>query len=66
MFQPVTDDLRIREITPLATPLEVLAECPATPAALATVGATRTALHHIIDGSDDRLAVVIGPCSIHD
>lgn len=66
MSQPVTDDLRIREITPLATPLEVLAECPATPAAQATVDATRTALHHILGGRDDRLAVVIGPCSIHD
>lgn len=66
MSQPVTDDLRIRELTPLATPLEVLAECPASPTALATVGATRDALHRIINGSDDRLAVVIGPCSIHD
>ena len=41
-------------------------ECPATNAVLDTVGHARTALHRILDGVDDRLAVVIGPCSIHD
>ena len=61
-----TDDLRIRNIQPLATPAEVMEECPATDAALDTVGHARTALHRILDGADDRLAVVIGPCSIHD
>jgi 3-deoxy-7-phosphoheptulonate synthase len=61
-----TDDLRIRSIDPLATPAEVMDECPATDAALATVGDARVALHHILAGADDRLAVVIGPCSIHD
>ncbi|MEW9624152.1 3-deoxy-7-phosphoheptulonate synthase [Rhodanobacter geophilus] len=66
MSQPATDDLRIRTIIPLATPAEVMDECPATPTALATVGGTRAALHRILEGSDDRLAVVIGPCSIHD
>src|SRR6185437_3063254 len=66
MSQSATDDLRIRTITPLATPAEVMDECPATPAALATVGKARAVLHRILDGGDDRLAVVIGPCSIHD
>lgn len=61
-----TDDLRIRSIQPLATPAEVMDECPATNAVLDTVGHARTALHRILDGADDRLAVVIGPCSIHD
>ncbi|MBD8880479.1 3-deoxy-7-phosphoheptulonate synthase [Rhodanobacter sp. 7MK24] len=61
-----TDDLRIRSIHPLATPLEVMDECPATNAMLDTVGNARVALHRILDGLDDRLAVVIGPCSIHD
>ena len=61
-----TDDLRIRSIHPLATPAEVMEECPATHAMLDTVGNARTALHRILDGADDRLAVVIGPCSIHD
>ncbi|MBD8899197.1 3-deoxy-7-phosphoheptulonate synthase [Rhodanobacter sp. DHG33] len=61
-----TDDLRIRSIQPLATPVEVMDECPATDAMLDTVGHARTALHRILEGTDDRLAVVIGPCSIHD
>jgi len=61
-----TDDLRIREIKTLSTPAEVMAEFPATDAAKATVTATRVALHDILIGQDDRLAVVIGPCSIHD
>lgn len=61
-----TDDLRIRSIHPLAPPIEVMEECPATDAALDTVGNARAALHRILEGADDRLAVVIGPCSIHD
>ena len=61
-----TDDLRIRAITPLGTPAEVMRDCAAGDAAIATVDASRQALHGILCGSDDRLAVVIGPCSIHD
>jgi 3-deoxy-7-phosphoheptulonate synthase len=61
-----TDDLRIREITPLSTPAEVIGENPRTDAATATVTRARVALHDILTGADDRLAVVIGPCSIHD
>jgi len=61
-----TDDLRIRAITRLSTPAEVMRDCNATDAAMATVDASRQALHGILAGDDDRLAVVIGPCSIHD
>ncbi|RCS31097.1 3-deoxy-7-phosphoheptulonate synthase [Rhodanobacter denitrificans] len=61
-----TDDLRIHAITRLSTPAEVMRDCAATEAAIATVDASRQALHGILAGSDDRLAVVIGPCSIHD
>lgn len=61
-----TDDLRIRAITRLSTPAEVMRDCAVTDAVMATVGASRQALHGILAGSDDRLAVVIGPCSIHD
>ncbi|MDR3512471.1 MAG: 3-deoxy-7-phosphoheptulonate synthase [Caulobacteraceae bacterium] len=61
-----TDDLRIRELKTLATPAEVIAEHPRTDAATTTVTATRLAMHDILTGADDRLAVVIGPCSIHD
>jgi len=61
-----TDDLRIRELKTLATPAEVIGESPRTEAATATVTAARLAVHDILTGADDRLAVVIGPCSIHD
>jgi 3-deoxy-7-phosphoheptulonate synthase len=66
MSRHATDDLRIRAITPLATPAAVMGEIPATPDALATVDAARTAVQCILAGDDDRLVVVIGPCSIHD
>jgi len=61
-----TDDLRIRAITPVGTPAEVMRDCVADETAVATVDASRQALHGIISGADDRMAVVIGPCSIHD
>ena len=61
-----TDDLRILDIQPLSTPVEVMAEHPATPRARRTVAAARDAVHRILTGADDRLVVVIGPCSIHD
>ncbi len=63
---PGTDDLRIRSLTELSPPSQVMAEFVRTPAASVTVTAARHALHRILHGQDDRLAVVIGPCSIHD
>jgi 3-deoxy-7-phosphoheptulonate synthase len=62
----ITDDIRIREIRALITPNEVMGEFAATDPAVATVTAARSAVHDILHGKDDRLAVVIGPCSIHD
>jgi 3-deoxy-7-phosphoheptulonate synthase len=61
-----TDDLRIRDIRELSTPADVMREFPRTDAATRTVLATRHALHNILHGADDRLIVVVGPCSIHD
>ena len=61
-----TDDLRIKDIRELRTPAELMQEFPRTDAATRTVLAARHALHNILHGSDDRLAVVVGPCSIHD
>ncbi|HNR91247.1 MAG TPA: 3-deoxy-7-phosphoheptulonate synthase, partial [Dokdonella sp.] len=61
-----TDDLRIRTIRPLGTPAEVTAAAPCTEAIAATVSRARRAVHAILEGHDDRLVVVIGPCSIHD
>jgi len=61
-----TDDLRIRSMQPLAAPETLLRECVRTAEATATVLQTRGRLQRILHGHDDRLAVVIGPCSIHD
>ena len=61
-----TDDLRIRAITALVPPITLIEEHPRTEAVTATVTEARQALHRILHGADDRLIVVIGPCSIHD
>ncbi|HWU16531.1 MAG TPA: 3-deoxy-7-phosphoheptulonate synthase [Devosia sp.] len=61
-----TDDLRINSITELTTPIEVMRQHPRTDAATRTVLSARHDLHNILAGQDDRLAVVVGPCSIHD
>ena len=61
-----TDDLRISEIRELISPLEVAREFSRTDAATRTVIASRAAIHDILVGKDDRLIVIIGPCSIHD
>lgn len=63
---PGTDDLRIASITALSTPEAVIRELPRTEAASRTVTGARRAVHRILHGADDRLAVVIGPCSVHD
>ncbi|WP_114239364.1 3-deoxy-7-phosphoheptulonate synthase [Dyella sp. C9] len=65
-MNPSTDDLRIRAITTLSSPAEVMHDCKLSARAANTVTASRQALHRILAGKDDRLAVVIGPCSIHD
>jgi 3-deoxy-7-phosphoheptulonate synthase len=61
-----TDDLRIRAINELIPPAKVIAEFPRTAAVTATVADSRDAIHRILHAADDRLVVVIGPCSIHD
>lgn len=61
-----TDDLRIRELKELVPPSHLIRAYSCTDVASATVAHARTALHRILHGQDDRLMVVIGPCSIHD
>ncbi len=60
------DDLRIKEIKELLPPVALLEKYPATDAAAKTVSLARQAIHNILKKTDDRLLVVIGPCSIHD
>jgi 3-deoxy-7-phosphoheptulonate synthase len=61
-----TDDLRIKDIRELSTPDEVMREIPRTLTATRVVMAARNAIHAILNGTDDRLLVVVGPCSVHD
>ena len=61
-----TDDLRILDIKPLASPAQVMGDLPASDAIGALVSDSRQTIHRILHGDDDRLVVVIGPCSIHD
>lgn len=60
------DDLRIAEIKELLPPVALLERYPATPTAQATIANTRKAIHQMLYGGDDRLLLIIGPCSIHD
>lgn len=64
--KPNTDDLRIKEIKELVPPVHVFREFPVGVRAAQTTFAARQAIHRILHGADDRLLVVIGPCSIHD
>ena len=62
-----TDDQRIQEVTPLPPPEHLIRFFPIAGSAIETlVGDTRRHVRQILDGTDDRLLVVIGPCSIHD
>ncbi|CCG86655.1 3-deoxy-7-phosphoheptulonate synthase AroG [Erwinia piriflorinigrans] len=60
------DDLRIKEIKELLPPVALFEKFPATEKAVATVSSARQSIHQILQKKDDRLLVVIGPCSIHD
>ena len=64
--KPNTDDLRIKEIKELLPPEHVFRDYPVSERAAQTTYAARQAIHRVLHGADDRLLVVIGPCSIHD
>jgi 3-deoxy-7-phosphoheptulonate synthase len=61
-----TNNLRVRSVRPLISPAILYEEIPITEATEALVNQTRHAIRRIIAGEDDRLVVVVGPCSIHD
>ena len=60
------DDVRIEAVRPLISPALLQDEMPLPPRAQALVEGTRAALSDVLAGRDDRLIVVVGPCSIHD
>lgn len=61
-----TDDVRIADIRPLIPPAILMEELPPSTAAIELVTRSRSAVTEIVHGRDDRLVVVVGPCSIHD
>jgi len=61
-----TDDLRIIETQELSTPEDVRTELPITEFSAKTILDSRKTIENILDEKDDRIFVVIGPCSIHD
>ena len=61
-----TDDLRIKEIKELLPPGRLLADIPIGDKAAQTLFEARRDIHRILHGADDRLLIIMGPCSIHD
>jgi len=61
-----TDDLRIQKTNELISPEQLIADIGVSDAAAETVAGARRTIHNILGGEDDRLLVVVGPCSIHD
>ena len=61
-----TDDLRIQETQELISPEELIVDLPVSETVSNTVSLARRSIHEILTGEDDRLLVVVGPCSIHD
>lgn len=65
-MQHQTDDVRIREIKELLPPIAHLYELPINESAAELIFNTRQQISDVLQGRDDRLVVVVGPCSIHD
>ncbi|MDA0562890.1 3-deoxy-7-phosphoheptulonate synthase [Streptomonospora sp. S1-112] len=61
-----TNDTRVVSYQPLIAPQDLLAELPMGPERAALVEDARTEVKRVLDGSDDRLLVIVGPCSVHD
>ena len=65
-MKTIVDDVRIAAITELLSPDDLLRELPISKEAEALVYSARQQIHRILHGADDRLLVIVGPCSIHD
>ncbi len=60
------DDTRIEAVRPLLTPALLMEDLPVGDATLALVESSRDAISRVLAGDDDRLLVIVGPCSIHE
>lgn len=63
---PPPTGLRVLEVRPLVSPAFLMHEIPVSPRAAAVVSKTRSSIADVLAGRDDRLVVIVGPCSIHD
>lgn len=63
---PETVDVNIRQLDPIPAPRAFINEIPLNPELVERVRESRTAIRDILHGRDDRLLVIVGPCSIHD
>ncbi|QBI55758.1 3-deoxy-7-phosphoheptulonate synthase [Streptomonospora litoralis] len=63
---PNTNDTRVASYQPLIAPQDLLAELPMGPERAALVEDARAEVKRVLDGTDDRLLVIVGPCSVHD
>ncbi|MGE8633810.1 MAG: 3-deoxy-7-phosphoheptulonate synthase, partial [Achromobacter piechaudii] len=61
-----TDDTRISAVRPLISPALLQDELPVSPAIQTLVENSRSQIANVLHGRDDRLLIVVGPCSIHD
>ena len=61
-----TDDLRIQKTNELISPEQLITDVSVSDRAAETVAHARRTIHNILSGEDDRLLVIVGPCSIHD
>ena len=66
MDQVITDDVRITNTSPLISPAILIEDYPVSKEAARVVFNAREEYQRILEGEDDRLAVIVGPCSIHD
>ncbi len=64
MYQ--TDDVHVQSLRPLISPAILHEELPATDGIRAVVQTARDAVAAAVHGKDDRLVVIVGPCSVHD
>src|SRR5712691_4170373 len=63
---PRTRDTHVTGYEPLLSPAALLEELPLSELAAATVKQSRTEVRAVLNGTDDRLLVIAGPCSVHD
>ena len=66
MFRPPTDDVRIEGLRPLMPPAILMEEIHPGEEGIGRITEARKQISDIVHGEDDRLVVVVGPCSIHD